>query len=332
MMVAPPMDGFHRRIDYLRLSITDRCNLRCRYCMPSQGIPKLKHEEILRYEEIMRVAHIAVRMGMSKIRITGGEPLVRKDLLYLCENISKIPGLSSLSITTNGVLLGRFAESLFSAGIRRINISLDTLKRDKFFSITRVDCFEEVWRGILAAQKAGISPIKLNTVIMRGTNDDEIEDLARLTVDYPLHVRFIELMPFQSNESLTQSEFVSSDEILERLHAIAPLDHVPGPEGNGPASHFRLSGAQGTIGIISPISHHFCAECNRLRLTADGKLRTCLFSTEETDLRDLLRDSASDESIIQTIREAIRSKPERHTLDRAFSRKCFSRPMSTIGG
>lgn len=331
-MVAPPMDGFHRRIDYLRLSITDRCNLRCRYCMPSQGIPKLNHEEILRYEEIMRVAHIAVHMGMSKIRITGGEPLVRKDLLYLCENISKIPGLNSLSITTNGVLLGHFAESLFSAGIRRINISLDTLKRDKFFSITRVDCFEKVWQGILAAQKAGISPIKLNTVIMRGTNDDEIEDLANLTADYPFHVRFIELMPFQSNESITRSEFVSSDEILERLSSIAPLDPVPGPEGNGPASHFRFSGAQGTIGIISPISHHFCAECNRLRLTADGKLRTCLFSTEETDLRDLLRGGASDERIIQTIREAIRSKPERHTVDTTFSRKCFSRPMSAIGG
>lgn len=331
-MSPPPMDGYDRRIDYLRISVTDRCNLRCRYCMPAEGVWKLGHEEVLRYEEIMRLAAIAVRMGISKIRITGGEPLVRKDILYLCANISRLEGLKSLSVTTNGVLLGEYAEKLFSAGIRRLNISLDTLKPERFFQITRVDCFQQVWEGILAAQRVGISPIKLNAVILRGTNDDEIEDLARLTVDHPFHVRFIELMPFRPQEEHSPSEFVSSDEILERLSGIAPLQPAAGPEGNGPAVHFRLPGALGTIGIISPITHHFCAKCNRLRLTADGKLRTCLFASEETDLRQLLRNGATDASIMETIRKAILSKPERHSLERPFSRKCISRPMFAIGG
>ena len=328
-MFQPPTDSYHRRIDYLRLSITDRCNLRCLYCMPAGGIPKLDHDGILRYEEIMRIARIAVHMGISKIRITGGEPLVRKDVLYLCENVAKIPGLKSLSLTTNGVLLSQFADSLFRVGIKRINISLDTLNPAKFEMITRRNLFHEVWEGIEAAQKAGFAAIKLNTVVMRGVNDDEIEDLARLTFRYPFHVRFIEFMPFRPDEQCRK--FLSSDEILDRLSKVAPLLPAQSINSNGPALHYRFPGALGKVGIISPISHHFCSSCNRLRVTSDGKLRTCLFASEETDLLSLLRQGALDEDIIQHMRQAIARKPERHALGDVL-RKCISRPMFSIGG
>jgi cyclic pyranopterin phosphate synthase len=297
--------------------------------MPAGGIPKLDHDGILRYEEIMRIARIAVHMGISKIRITGGEPLVRKDVLYLCENVAKIPGLKSLSLTTNGVLLSQFADSLFRVGIKRINISLDTLNPAKFEMITRRNLFHEVWEGIEAAQKAGFAPIKLNTVVMRGVNDDEIEDLARLTFRYPFHVRFIEFMPFRPDEQCRK--FLSSDEILDRLSKVAPLLPAQSINSNGPALHYRFPGALGKVGIISPISHHFCSSCNRLRVTSDGKLRTCLFASEETDLLSLLRQGALDEDIIQHMRQAIARKPERHALGDVL-RKCISRPMFSIGG
>ena len=282
-MTSPPTDSYQRRIDYLRLSITDRCNLRCTYCMPEHGVQKLEHRNVLRYEEILRLARIAVRMGISKIRITGGEPLVRRDILFLCENIARIDGLKSLSITTNGVLLSRFAKSIYRMGIRRINISLDTLQPAKYAAITRVDCFREVWEGILAAHCAGFDPVKLNAVAMRGVNDDEIEDLARLSIEYPFDVRSIECMPFNSEGY--DEKFMPTDEILDRLARVAPICPADGADSNGPATHYRFAGAPGRIGIISPVSHHFCPACNRLRLTADGKLRTCLFSTDETDLR-----------------------------------------------
>lgn len=329
-MTSPPTDSYQRRIDYLRLSITDRCNLRCTYCMPEHGVQKLEHRNVLRYEEILRLARIAVRMGISKIRITGGEPLVRRDILFLCENIARIEGLKSLSITTNGVLLSRFAKSIYRMGIRRINISLDTLQPAKYAAITRVDCFREVWEGILAAHCAGFDPVKLNAVAMRGVNDDEIEDLARLSIEYPFDVRFIECMPFNSEGY--DEKFMPTDEILDRLARVAPIYPADGADSNGPATHYRFAGAPGRIGIISPVSHHFCPACNRLRLTADGKLRTCLFSTDETDLRGLLRQGASDERITAVIRKAIDSKPERHHLSGGALRKCISRPMFSIGG
>ena len=326
-MALAPVDPFKRRIDYLRLSVTDRCNLRCRYCMPAEGVSKLDHEDVLRYEEILRIARISVRMGISKIRITGGEPLVRKDILYLCSNISQIQGLKCLSLTTNGVLLPGFARKLFAAGISRINISLDTLDPAKYATITRMDAFKEVWRGILAAREAGIAPIKLNAVILRGINDDEIENLARLTMRHPFHVRFIELMPFELQ--VPDCQFVSSDEILAKLSAVAPLVPVPGPEGNGPAKHYTFSGALGTIGLISPISHHFCATCNRLRLTADGKVRPCLGRHGEVDLRTLLRDRASEAQIAEQLARAIGQKPLEHQFRDAYS-PC--RPMVAVGG
>ncbi len=331
-MPAPPTDSFQRKIDYLRLSITDRCNLRCVYCMPEDGVPKVDHSEILRYEEVVRLAGIAAEMGISKIRITGGEPLVRKDALTLCKRISEISGLKSLSITTNGVLLSDFAEGLREAGIKRINVSLDSLQREKYAAITRHDQFDRVWEGILAAQRAGLSPIKLNAVIMQGVNDDEVESLARLTREFPFHVRFIEFMPFRDSETDYDGKFIPAHVILERLKRIDVLDPADNGESNGPALHFRFRGAPGKIGIISPVSDHFCPSCNRLRVTSDGKLRTCLFSREETDLRQAFRNGLLDREIADIIRSAISTKPEKHELGSRIFRKCISRPMFSIGG
>lgn len=298
--------------------------------MPEDGITKLAHDEILTYEEILRLAKVAIRLGIAKIRITGGEPLVRRDILSLCENMSSIEGLTSLSVTTNGVLLARCAESLFKAGIKRINISLDTLKPERYAAITRRDCFDDVWRGIETALRVGFYPIKLNAVIMQGVNDDEIEDLARLTFKYPFHMRFIEFMPFKADEY--NRKFLPSDVILERLSGVAALFPVESKNTNGPARHFAFDGALGKIGIISPVSHHFCPTCNRVRLTADGKLRTCLFASEETDLKSPLRSGATDEELMAIILAAINKKPEKHELDSSVFRKCISRPMFAIGG
>ncbi len=329
-MLLPPQDSYHRRIDYLRLSITDRCNLRCTYCMPEAGVAGLGHEDILSYEEILHLVKVVARMGIGKIRITGGEPLVRKDILFLCANIAATPGLKSLSLTTNGLLLQQYARGLFVAGIKRVNISLDTLKPEKYAAITRRNAFEQVWNGIRTAQETGFSPIKLNAVVMYGINDDEIEDLACLTYHYPFEVRFIEFMPFQAEEG--DNRLVSADAMLERLNRVAPLLPAVSENSNGPARLYRFPNALGKIGIISPISEHFCHTCNRLRVTADGKLRTCLFSLEEHDLRTPLRQGASDQDLIHLIRAAISRKPERHALDNRLLRKCISRPMVKIGG
>lgn len=329
-MVAPPVDSYQRSIDYLRLSITDRCNLRCRYCMPEEGMPKLKHDDVLTYEEMLRLVRLVSRMGISKIRVTGGEPLVRKGIVYFCDQISAIQSVKSLSITTNGLLLKDFAQDLLAAGVARINVSLDTLKPERYASMTRRDCFDQVWMGIQAALEMGFDPVKLNVVVMKGLNDDEIEDLARLTYSYPFHVRFIEFMPFRPEEH--SAAFLSADDIFQRLEQVAPLSPVQIKNGNGPARHYQFPGAVGKIGIISPISHHFCPACNRLRVTSDGKLRTCLFSQEETDLRVLLRRKAPDMEIISTIRGAIDRKPEKHALESEVFRKCIGRPMVAIGG
>jgi GTP 3',8-cyclase len=331
-MPLAPIDGHQRKIDYLRMSITDRCNLRCVYCMPKEGVPRLSHDQVLRYEEILRLTRIAIGMGITKLRITGGEPLVRRDVLYLCESISQVPGLESLSLTTNAVLLAQFAEDLYSAGIKRINISLDTLQPEKFARITRHDCFHQVWQGIERARQVGFDPIKLNVVVMRGVNDDEIEDLARLTIDHPFHVRFIECMPFQLPCEDGRKHYLAADEILDRLQQLGPLSPVSSRNSNGPARHYQLPHAKGKIGLISPISHHFCPTCNRLRVTADGKLRTCLFATQETDLQKPLREGASDAQMISIIRAAIAQKPEKHSLEQNPLRKCICRPMAAIGG
>jgi cyclic pyranopterin phosphate synthase len=327
-----PTDHYQRRIDYLRVSITDRCNLRCIYCMPPTGARKLTHDDILTYEELLRLVGIALEMGISKVRLTGGEPFARRGIIEFCRRLSSLPGLKSLSLTTNGVLLGQYARDLFEAGIHRINISLDTIQRGKFQHITGVDAFDAVWRGIEAAAAAGFYPIKLNVVAMGGINDDEILDLALLTRSHPYHVRFIEFMPVSSEVDWSPGHFIRADEILARLQTVGPLEQITAEHTNGPARHFRWPGAPGVIGVISPISHHFCPTCNRIRLTADGKLRNCLFSDEEGDIKSPMRQGASDAELADILRQAIARKPEKHMVQPELFRKCQSRPMVAIGG
>ena len=325
-------DRYQRPIDYLRVSITDRCNLRCLYCMPL-GVPvKLDHEEILSYEEFLRLIQIAVNMGINKVRLTGGEPLVRKGVVDFCSRLTKISGLQSLSLTTNGVLLEELGQDLYAAGIRRINVSLDTLQREKFLRITRCDEFDRVWRGIQAAERVGFNPVKINVVVMRGINDDEILDLARLSLHHPYHIRFIEFMSINNDSQWTLQHYFSADEILAKLRKVGSLEQVVAQHTNGPARHYRWPDAAGMIGIISPISHHFCPTCNRIRLTADGKLRNCLFSDQEVDIKSSLRQGATDSELSQFLRDSIVNKPEKHSLQSDVFRKCQSRPMVAIGG
>ncbi len=324
-------DGFRRAINYMRISVTDRCNLRCVYCMPPEGVPWIPHSDVLTFEEIERIVRATATVGMRKIRITGGEPLVRRDLVELVARLAAIPGIEDVSMTTNAVLMSQFAEPLARAGLQRINVSLDTLRPDRFASITRSERFHQVMEGIEAAERAGLSPIKLNAVILRGVNDDEVLGLARLTVDRPWHVRFIEAMPLEGNLPVEGKGFVSADEILEKLRELGELQPTPGPSGNGPARYLRIPGARGTLGVISPMSHYYCESCNRVRLTADGRLRLCLFADQEIDLRTPLRNGASPEEIVALFRHAIVTKPERHHLAVGQS-SCSLRALSQIGG
>ena len=326
------IDRYHRCIDYLRVSITDRCNLRCIYCMPLGGANKLAHQDILSYEELLRLIRVALNMGISKVRLTGGEPLVRKGVTDFCRNLAGLPSLQSLSLTTNGVLLEELAEDLYAAGIRRVNISLDTLQRQRFLRITRRDEFDKVWRGIQAAEQVGFEPTKINVVVMRGVNDDEVLDMARLTLDRPYHIRFIEFMTINNDNNWVPQYYVSADEILAKLGELAPLNQVSHDHTNGPARHFRWLDAKGMIGIISPISHHFCPTCNRMRLTADGKLRNCLFSDQEVDIKYPLRQGATDAELSEILRASAANKPKKHRLQSDCFRKCQSRSMVDIGG
>ena len=318
-------DRYHRSIDYIRVSITDRCNLRCIYCMPLGGVSKLSHQDILSYEELLRLIRVALDMGISKVRLTGGEPLVRKGVTDFCRRLSQLRGLRSLSLTTNGLLLEELAEELYKSGIRRINVSLDTLQPQKFMQITRQDEFDRVWRGIQAAEKVGFDPIKINVVVMKGVNDDEVAALAHLTLQHPYHVRFIEFMHIGNDSVPIDQHYVSSDDILAKLDEVAPLQRVNPGNTNGPARHFRWPGAPGLIGIISPISHHFCPSCNRIRLTADGNLRNCLFSDQEVDIKSPLRNGATNIELSRILRESITNKPEKHTLQANLFRKCQNR-------
>jgi cyclic pyranopterin phosphate synthase len=310
------IDRYQRPIDYLRVSITDRCDLRCIYCTPLGGSPKLDHDDILSYEEFLHLIQVAVDMGITKVRLTGGA----------------LPGLQSLSLTTNGVMLEELAQDVYNAGIRRINISLDTLQPQKFLRITRRDEFQRVWRGIESAENVGFSPIKINIVVMRGINDDEILDLAKLTLDRSYHIRFIEFMGFNNDSEWVNQHYVSADHILNSLQTLAPLEQITARHTNGPARHFRWPDAKGVVGIISPISHHFCPSCNRIRLTADGKLRNCLFSDQEVDIKSPLRQGATDSALAHILRTSIDNKPEKHCLQSDIFRKCQNRPMVAIGG
>jgi cyclic pyranopterin phosphate synthase len=330
-------DNFQRTINYLRVSITDRCNLRCIYCMPSGGLIPIEHKEVLRYEEIIRIIRIATGIGLRKIRITGGEPLVRKNVVYLIESIKNIPCIEDLSLTTNGILLSRYAEELKSAGLDRVNVSLDTLEPERYREITRCGDLSLVLEGIEAIEKVGLNPIKINMVPIRGVNSDDIEEFARLTLKAAYQVRFIEYMPFGSEGMWSPEKFISTEEIKSIVEGIGPI--IPAKlRKSGPARYFRFENAPGVIGFISPISNHFCNECNRLRLTADGKLRPCLFSETEIDLKPALRSGSSDDEIRRLIKLSIEVKPEGHNIapqklsslikNREFGEKLMSR----IGG
>ncbi|MEW6214469.1 MAG: GTP 3',8-cyclase MoaA [Nitrospirota bacterium] len=343
-------DSFQRTIDYMRISITDRCNLRCIYCMPSEGVRPIERKEILSYEEILRIVSIAARIGVRKIRITGGEPLTRKNVIYLIAMVKNIDGIEDLSLTTNGVLLSRYAEELADAGLDRVNISLDSFRPDRYREITRGGDIDVVLEGIAAAEKAGLKPIKINMVPIRGFNDDEINEFAKITLKAPYQVRFIEFMPFGTKGIWGPEKYISTDEIKSIVEGIGPLTPVK-LRKSGPARYFRFYGAPGVVGFISPISHHFCKECNRLRLTADGKLRPCLFSETEIDLKPALRGGAPDEEIERLIKLSIEVKPEGHDISppihpspvrrmaggpsKGESKgrgEGYRRPMSRIGG
>ncbi len=326
-------DRHQRLIDYLRISVTDRCNLRCRYCMPQEGVRPIPHNEILRYEELIRLARISLSLGIRKIRLTGGEPLVRRGIEFLTRQLASLPGINDLSMTTNGLFLAQYAESLHRAGLHRVNVSMDSLNPRRYRQITRGGDLDRVWEGIRTALKVGMHPVKINVVVMRGFNEDEVLDFAELSQEWPLQVRFIEWMPVGGKNSWSPKAFVPSDRILSLIRKRFSLRPLEEAIGNGPARIYRIEGGEGSVGVISPVSRHFCQHCNRLRLTPDGKLRTCLFSDQETDLKALLRSGAGDEEIRETIVRAIRDKPSEGPLHRNDPRlkKC-ARPMNRIGG
>ncbi len=324
-------DKFQRQINYLRISLTDRCNLRCVYCMPAEGVQWLPHKEILTIEEIVAVVEAGVQVGIRKVRLTGGEPLVRRGIIDLIKRLNDIPEIDDIALTTNGMLLGDMAGDLKAAGLKRVNVSLDTLDPARFHRITRYGDLNLVLRGINTALDYGLEPVKINTVAMRGFNDDELVDLARLTLDKPLHVRFIELMPIGTSDDWSHVKFISSQEIRELITgALGNLEDEKKVPGSGPARYSRISGAAGTIGFISAVSNHFCATCNRLRLTASGQLRPCLFSGREVDLKQVLRSGAGPDELARIFQEAILSKPDSHDLAASWQKD--DRIMSQIGG
>lgn len=324
-------DSFARPITYLRVSVTDKCNLRCVYCMPESGLAWLRRDEVLSYEEILAIVEAAASVGVRSIRITGGEPLVRRDVERLIAGIAAIDDIDDIALSTNALLLEAQLPALLAAGLTRVNVSLDTLREDRFEAIARRPGLADVLRGIDAALAAGLSPVKLNCVVMRGANDDELEAFAALTRTRALYVRFIEMMPVHENLDVQRDAYVSSDEILGRLASVDALEPVAGPGGNGPARYFAFPGARGAVGVISPLSHDYCERCNRVRLTADGRLRLCLFGDQHVDLRSPLRAGASREELAQLMQAAMLIKPERHHL-RLGETSSQMRAFSEIGG
>lgn len=322
------IDQFGRSIEYLRISVTDRCNFRCQYCMPVEGLPWLPKTEILRYEEIEEIVRQLAPLGLKRIRITGGEPTIRPQLATLIGKLRAIEGVEDIALSTNGVKLPEMAEELKAAGLDRVNISADSLRAERVVAIARRDLHFDLVRSALAAQAAGIGPIKINVVVMRGINDDEVADFAALTRDHPWHVRFIELMPVGELRELTWEHVVPSEEVLARIGSLGALTPDSGPaRGNGPAIYWRLPDAPGTVGVITPMTHTYCESCNRVRLTADGRLRTCLFGDHEVLLRDALRAGQPLEPLF---REALANKPKEHEL--LQMRVGGLRALSQVGG
>jgi cyclic pyranopterin phosphate synthase len=324
-------DRFHRQIEYLRISVTDRCNLRCTYCMPEEGVQLKSHEEMLTLEEIGQLVEAVAPLGISKIRLTGGEPLVRKGLPALVKRLTAIPGISDVSLTTNGVLLTRYARELKAAGLSRVNISLDTLNAKTYRQITRWGDISQVHQGIEAALAERLEPVKLNVVVIKGANDHEVLDFVQLTLGLPLHVRFIELMPIGESAGHALSTYLPAKEIKKLVEAKYRLSPVLNVKGSGPAKYFQIPGAKGTVGFIGALSEHFCHACNRLRLTADGRLRPCLQKSLEFDLREPLRSGATAEEIRQIFRQVISCKPKEHSMQLEGWGK-QERIMSQIGG
>ncbi len=331
-MKLPPnrlVDRYGRYLNYLRISITDRCNLRCIYCNPAEAAPKLLHREILRYEEILRLVRIGVRLGITKVRVTGGEPLVRKGACDFLKKLCRIEGLKDISLTTNGVMLAESIDDIAEAGIRRINISLDTLDSKTYHRITGRDLFDTVWEGITSAHQKGFSPIKLNVVVLNKINDHELVDLARLSLNYPFHIRFIEYMPI-GRALASKADPLFYDQIRSRIQQIGELIPVQNEALDGPAGRFRFKNAPGEIGFISAVSHHFCDTCNRLRLTADGRIRPCLLSGISEDIKTPLRAGLLDEDLAKIFMKAAQRKPHRHP--KAIGAATRADKMVSIGG
>ena len=316
------IDRLGRNITYLRISLTDKCNLRCRYCMPEDGVCRRSHHEMLREDEIVTAVEAAASLGIHKIRLTGGEPLVKKNIVSICRRVAAVEGIREVCLTTNGTLLPELAVSLKEAGVRRINLSLDTLDPKKYAYITRTGKLEQFQSGLEAALTAGFDKVKINAVLIGGFNDDEIERLAHLTMEYPVDMRFIELMPIQDHDEFGREAYVPYSRVLEKLPQALPLE-----KDDGVAKCYRLPGARGNIGLISPISAHFCGECNRLRLTADGKLKPCLHSPDEYTIKGLSR-----EEMKAVFEQAIRNKPAWHGDLDAVHRSQAGRNMNEIGG
>lgn len=333
-------DKFGRKIDYLRISLTDRCNLRCIYCMPEKGVPWQPHDQILRIEEIARFVRLAAQQGVRKVRLTGGEPLVRKGVVELVRDIAATPGIEDVSLTTNGILLPEMARDLKNAGLSRVNISLDTLDPVQFTYITRRGSIGDVFKAIDAALEVGFDPVKINAVAVRSLDQDFL-GFAKLSLDRPLHVRFIEYMPVGESSGgtgtgWTEQDSISSEELrniidtrakAEGLSPLVPVIRGDEPGGGGPAVYYKFPGTKGTVGFISAMSNHFCASCNRLRLTSDGKIRPCLFSDREIDVKRALREDGGDDAVVRDILEAIGIKPDEHHEERGTVRR-----MSQIGG
>ena len=330
-VAEPLVDAFRRPITYLRVSVTDRCNLRCVYCMPEAGLPWIAKPDILTFEEITAIVRAAASIGVRSIRLTGGEPLIRRDLDRLVAMIAAVPGIDDIALSTNALLLAEQAPGLAAAGLRRVNISLDTLHEDRFTAIARRPGLDRVLAGIDAAIEHGLAPVKINCVVMRGTNDDEIEAFAELTRERPVHIRFIEVMPVHENVAMQRDAWVSSDEVLARMNALGALHPVPNPHGNGPARTFAYSGAPGTVGVISPLAHDYCETCNRVRLSADGHLKLCLFGDNHIDLRTPLRTGGGEAAVVEILRASMHVKPERHFLDLGQTASAM-RAFSEIGG
>lgn len=311
-MIEPRADQFGRRIQYLRVSVTDKCNFRCVYCMPQQGLQWLPKSEILSYEEIASIVREFSLEGVSRIRITGGEPTIRPNLERLIAMLRAIDGIEDIALSTNGLKLPQFAQLYRDHGLDRVNMSVDSLQPERIAQIARRDLGFDPIASATAAEKAGLAPVKLNMVVMRGINDDEVIDFARLTLEHPWHVRFIELMPVGSMRSATWDHIVPAAEILDRVSWLGAMTEDDGAiRGNGPARYYRFAGAPGSIGVITPMTHTYCASCNRVRLTADGRLRTCLFGDHEVPIRDTLRAGGDVRALF---RDALTNKPLEHEL------------------